>query len=339
MSVPFSLGISSVVVDMSGLENVVLSLLDNNSYIKLWQAAWVVPDVDSGDYVATITLMNDTNGSFVLEATWSILPDELIDCNNNSDGMMNETNNQVNQSINQSVEDENDVKVPTDNFDENLSDAFLSDDNFLECQDNLVTTDTNHSTTNSTKAWSITETSLDSFHKRVTVASDIHYTNVTAFTTIDNRPNGTIHLYHIINGSRMEINFTSIDLDNDSLIDRIEWTVPHLSEQTYEIVIEIINAEHLDKNRVFLSDIYDDVKAKDGRWSEPIYNGEYVRVTFERALEKDNDITIVARSNGMSCIEVFEKNSESLIATFENITREHQYKIFFKQPPGYRINL
>jgi len=328
VSVPFSLSISSVVVDMSDLEIVVLSLLDNNSYIKLWPAAWVVPDVDSGDYVATITLMNDTNGSFVLEETWSILPDELIDCNNNSDRMMNETNNQVNQSSNPIVNDENDVEVPTDNFDENLFDAFLSDDNFLECQNNSETTKIHHSTTNSTKAWSVTETSLDSFHKRVTVASDIHYTNVTAFSTIDNRPQSTIHLYHIINGSRMEIDFTSIDLNNDSLVDRIEWTVPHLSEQTYEIVINITKAEHLDKNRVFLSDIYDDVKAKDGRWSEPIFNGEYVRVTFERALEKDNDITIVARSNGISCIEVFEKNSESLIATFENITREHQYKIF-----------
>ena len=328
VSVPFSLGISSIVADMGGFEIVVLSLLDNNSYIKLWQATWVVPDVDSGDYVATITLMNDTNGSFVLEATWSILPVELIVCNNNSDGMMNETNNQLNRSINQSVEDENDVKVPTDTFDENLSDAFLSDDNFLGCQDNLVTADTNHSTTNSTKAWSITETSLDSFHKRVTVASDIHYTNVTAFTTIDNRPNGTIHLYHVINGSRMEINFTSIDLDNDSLVDRIEWTVPHLSEQTYEIVIEIIKAEHLDKNRVFLTDIYDDVKAKDGRWSEPISNGEYVRVMFEKALENFNDITIVARSQGISRVEIYTKDSTILLAAFENITEEHYHKIY-----------
>jgi hypothetical protein len=337
VSVPFSLGISSVVVDMGGLEIVVLSLLDNNSYIKLWQAAWVVSDVDSGDYVATITLMNDTNGSFVLEATWSILPDELIDCNNNSDGMMNETNNQVNQSINQSVEDENDVEVKTNN---SIVNSFESD------KSNGSTPDIVHVNTseynrfmdsNETKSFftntpapapTITETLIDSFHKRVTVASDIHYTNVTAFTTIDNRPNDTIHLYHVINGSRMEIGFTGFDLDNDSLVDRIEWTVPHLSEQTYEIVIEITKAEHLDKNRIFLADIYDDVQAKDGRWSEPIYNGEYVRVTFERALDKDNDITIVARSTGTSRIEVYAKNSESLIATFENITGEHRYQIF-----------
>jgi hypothetical protein len=179
----------------------------------------------------------------------------------------------------------------------------------------------------SSQAPTITETPIDSLHKIVTIASDIHYTNITAFTTIDNRPNDSIHLYHVINGTRMEIDFTGFDLDNDSLVDRIEWTVPHLSEQTYEIVIEIIKAEHLDENRVFLSDIYDDVNAKDGVWSESIYNGEYVRVTFERALEKDNDITIVARSSGNSRIEVYAADSESLIATFENIMGEHRYQV------------
>ncbi len=336
VSVPSSLDIISVVADFGSLETVVLSLLENNSYINLWQASWLVPDVDEGNYVVAITLINVTNGSCVFGKTWSILPDELKDCNNNSDGMMNETNNQVDQSINQSVEDENDVEVPTNNSIVNSFESAKSNGSTPDIV-NVNTSEYNRSMdSNETKSFftntpapapTITENPIDSFHKRVTVASDIHYTNVTAFSTIDNRPQSTIHLYHIINGSRMEIDFTSIDLDNDSLVDRIEWTVPHLSEQTYEIVINITKAEHLDKNRVFLSDIYDDVKAKDGRWSEPIYNGEYVRVTFERALEKDNDITIVARSYGTSRIEVYAKNNESLIATFENITGEHRYQI------------
>jgi hypothetical protein len=100
ISVPFSFDISSVVADMGGLDTVILSLWENNSYGKLWQASWVVPDVDSGDYVAAITLMNDINGSFVLEKTWSILPDEIITSDNCSNGIANETNNQVNQSTN-----------------------------------------------------------------------------------------------------------------------------------------------------------------------------------------------------------------------------------------------
>jgi hypothetical protein len=104
VSVPFSLNIDSVVVDMGGLETKYLSLLNTTSYINSWQATWVVPDAGSGDYVASITLMNDSNGSFVLEKIWSILPEEIIDFQNISDGIRNETENQVNQSSNQSVE-------------------------------------------------------------------------------------------------------------------------------------------------------------------------------------------------------------------------------------------
>ncbi|HWR27616.1 MAG TPA: hypothetical protein VN377_04170, partial [Candidatus Thermoplasmatota archaeon] len=63
-------------------------------------------------------------------------------------------------------------------------------------------------------------------------------------------------------------------------------------------------------------------------WSEPISDQEYVRVTFEKALEKTNDITIVARSQGRSTIEVYEENTTRLLATFTNITEEHRYQIF-----------
>ncbi|DAC71923.1 MAG TPA: hypothetical protein DSN98_07835, partial [Thermoplasmata archaeon] len=327
VAVPYGLGISSVVADMGGLGTVVLSPLDNNSNDEVWQAYWVVPAVEEGEYVAEITVMNATNGSFGFEKTWSVLPDETSNSDNRSAQMTNETDIQVNQSSNQTSSDEMVGAVPPDNVDRNLSDTVLSNDSFLENQNNSANDDINHLTVNSTEDWSITETSLDSYHKQVTVASDIHYTNITAFSTIDNRPNDTIHLFHVINGSRMEVGFTGIDLDNDSLVDRIEWTVPHLSEQTYEIVIEIIKAEHLDENRLFLADISDDVKAKDDKWSEPIYNGEYVRVTFEKALDDENDITIFARSNGISCIEVYAKDSDTLITSFENITGAQRYQI------------
>ncbi len=334
VSVPFCLNICSVIADMGGIQTVVLSLIENNSYGELWQASWVVPDVDDGTYIACITYRNDTNSSCVVEKTWNILPDETIERSNDSYGKTDETNNTVNQSSSPSVSDENYIELPRDNFNEDSSDVNLSDDTILECQNYTETVKINHSATNSTKEWSITEISQDNFHKQVTVASDFHYSNITAFTTIDNRPNGTIHVYHIINDSRKEIDFTSIDLDNDSLVDRIEWTVPHLSEQTYEIVIEIIKAEHLNTDKVFLEDISEDVKAKDGKWSEPINNGEYVRVTFEQALNNENDITIVARSNGVSRIEVYSMNGESLIGAFENITGEHRYQIFLTNLSG-----
>ena len=60
--------------------------------------------------------------------------------------------------------------------------------------------------------------------------------------------------------------FSSGSLDT-SKWDEIEWIVPSLSNQTYEIIL-ITKAQHLDSNRNFISDIYEQVKAKDNIWSE-----------------------------------------------------------------------
>ncbi|MBU4069599.1 MAG: hypothetical protein KJ646_01305 [Nanoarchaeota archaeon] len=95
---------------------------------------------------------------------------------------------------------------------------------------------------------------------------------------------------------KIQVPYTAYDLDNDGYVDYIEWLVPHLSNQTYELIIEITKAEHLDENRSFISDIYDYVKAQDGNWSEVINDSEYVRVTFEQELDSTRDITVYARS-------------------------------------------
>jgi len=42
-----------------------------------------------------------------------------------------------------------------------------------------------------------------------------------------------------------EMPYDVYDLDFDGRIDYVEWVVPHLSSQEFEIVIEITNAEHL----------------------------------------------------------------------------------------------
>jgi len=174
-----------------------------------------------------------------------------------------------------------------------------------------------------------TETIISSTKKRVVISSDIHYTNISAFTTIDNRPEDKIHLYHIVNDNRIEVDFTAVDMNNDKLIDRIEWIVPHLSEQVYEIIIEITKAEHLDENRIFISDIYEEVRELDGIWSERIPSGDYVRVTFERKLTSSGDITVYARNNqGLNTIiEVYYVNSSEKITEFPVIKETKYYKI------------
>ncbi len=88
------------------------------------------------------------------------------------------------------------------------------------------------------------------------------------------------------------------------------------------VIIKISKANHLGQNREYLSDVYEGVKELDGTYSEQINDGEYVRVTFERNLTNENDITVYARianySSGMSSsLEVYEKDSDYLLATFE----------------------
>ena len=105
-------------------------------------------------------------------------------------------------------------------------------------------------------------------------------------------------------------------MNNDGLVEVVYWIVPSLSNQTYEIIIEISDAEHLDVNRSFISNIYEDVKELDGNWSEKIYSDEYVRVTFKENLTSSKDITVYARAgcsgsiviNGIDVpCEIYEK--------------------------------
>ena len=42
---------------------------------------------------------------------------------------------------------------------------------------------------------------------------------------------------------RVLINFSVHDLDGDGFVDYVEWLVPHLSNQTYEISLEILNVQ------------------------------------------------------------------------------------------------
>jgi len=133
----------------------------------------------------------------------------------------------------------------------------------------------------------------------------------------------------------------------------ITWVVPSLSSprddfgrssgepnQTYELIIEITKAEHLDENRNFVSYIYEEVKARDGIWSEVISDGEYVRVNFEKNLTSENDVTVYARTvnwtNGseMSSVGVYLGNSDELITIIENISTGKWYKTYLTNMDG-----
>ena len=106
---------------------------------------------------------------------------------------------------------------------------------------------------------------------------------------------------------KVEVDFSAYDLDEDGYVDYVEWIVPHLSEQVYEIIY-ITKAEHLDSNKSFVSDIYDEVKERDDNWSEVINESEYVRVSFEQELDKSKDITVFARG-----VDECDSGAESVV--------------------------
>jgi len=100
-------------------------------------------------------------------------------------------------------------------------------------------------------------------------------------------------------------------------------------------VIEIIKAEHLDSDRNFILDIYNDVKALDDVWSKTISSGDYVRITFEEDLTSENDITIYPRIiDGNPRIEVYEADKTKVIAEFANIISDEYNKVFLTSLGG-----
>jgi len=174
--------------------------------------------------------------------------------------------------------------------------------------------------------------------KKITIVGpeNIHYENVLAFTKIPESPKDTIKLYRTTDGIREQVQITSYeDTNENGLVDYIEWIVPSLSEQTYELIIEITKAEHLDSEKNFISDIYEEVKELDNIWSETIPSEDYVRITFEENLTNKNDITIYPRIvDGSPQIEVYKKDSTEIIAEFTNIISNQYNKVLLTNLQG-----
>ncbi len=168
--------------------------------------------------------------------------------------------------------------------------------------------------------------------KEVTVKTgkEYGYTNVIAYTNIP-------EVYLVgeenkikvkWNNENKQVDYRPYDLDGNGKLDYVEWTVPHLSEQTFQIIY-ISNAVRLDAGRTPVEDVYDKVFRQDNVWTT-VGQNEYLRVTFEKPLTDKNDITIYARPNmeGQSpYVQVYVAGTNQLIATFDNITKEGSYQI------------
>jgi len=178
--------------------------------------------------------------------------------------------------------------------------------------------------------------------KIVSVSSDGEQeiiTNVLAFTTIP-------EIFKVgqedkikikwTNNDDQNVTFHAYDTDNNGKLDYVEWTVPHLSEQIFEIIF-ISKAFELDENQEIINDIYESVFEQDDVWVT-VPDTHTVRVTFEQVLHDYNDNTIYVRptdANTPVTIEVYPVYTDelgnvtrgSLVTTFPSITEEKKYKV------------
>jgi hypothetical protein len=164
--------------------------------------------------------------------------------------------------------------------------------------------------------------------KQITISSDLHYENVLTYTSINEtlelENKDSIRIYW--KEENIYLNFKTLDENENGIIDKIEWIVPHLSTQTFEIII-VTKAEHLDEDRNFIEKVYDKIKERDNIWQE-IPVGHFIRATFEKGLTSQNDITIYAKSTSPDAtVEVYEKDSNTKLADFGPITEDKKYQI------------
>jgi len=156
-------------------------------------------------------------------------------------------------------------------------------------------------------------------------------TNVLAHTNIPEiykvGQEDKIKLKWKTNGDQL-MEFHAYDLNNNGKLDYVEWTVPHLSDQVFEIIF-ISKAWLLDSSKEITEDIYDQVKTQDNTYAT-VPGNNYVRVTFQATLTNNNDITIYAKpteSGTPITIEVYATDTNQLVTTFDPITSEGTYKV------------
>ena len=85
------------------------------------------------------------------------------------------------------------------------------------------------------------EVNISDTKKLITISSAIHYEDILAFTELPREvSSNAFSLFWLNNGSRIKVETTNYDTNNNSLIDYIEWVIPSLSNQTYELSLEIL---------------------------------------------------------------------------------------------------
>jgi len=118
VSVSDSVGISSVVADIGGLETINLSFIEgtivnDTAYSGFWQSTWLVQNVDSGDFIVEVVVFNRNNRSVSQQHVFTVLPvddDVNISINNPLEPEFNESSNMTQtEKQNNAIPNDNDT--------------------------------------------------------------------------------------------------------------------------------------------------------------------------------------------------------------------------------------
>ncbi|MBW2964777.1 right-handed parallel beta-helix repeat-containing protein, partial [Candidatus Woesearchaeota archaeon] len=164
------------------------------------------------------------------------------------------------------------------------------------------------------------ETEEGALLKRIVISSELGYQEIKAQTSVRPVPEWLVKLNWKHNDSAYEAvsNFTRLDDDADGLVDAIEWTVPHLSEQTYEVnlsyeitQLELVSAERIGDNST--EDVATLVAENDSSFIE--LNKEHLNVTFSQPLAVNDTVSVYAWSNKDAPLYVLDSVDGNVLST------------------------
>ena len=83
------------------------------------------------------------------------------------------------------------------------------------------------------------EEEINGWKKRIVISSEIHYEDISSYMFIEDSNAESVRLYWVKDNGREEVGYDGYDTNDDDLVDYIEWIIPSLSNQTYEVEITI----------------------------------------------------------------------------------------------------
>ena len=198
-------------------------------------------------------IMNETTAEQINETIIPIINDSEIIVNNESisnetmisNDSINENKTIVNESVNETVSELNQT-----NEVEILTSPEIIESEIIEKSDSkeVIINDKpgEYEVEYYTDAPVAFEEEIDKYKKRIIVSGpELGYENILTFTEIPEileiGKEGSIRVYWVEEGTYEA--FYAFDKNNNGFIDYVEWNTPHLSGQTFEISITILNVQ------------------------------------------------------------------------------------------------